>query len=215
MYSNTLTLSTDLRFNLNPSFRMSLKSFRYPSNSTSFRSPQFTKMPGTGGTGAYGDVSDGEFQYYCIQAAANKTTSLQITPDFLQTMKRYNVGKSLYWRAGGVSGDIYFRIDDKRTDIYPYFTSEDREVCGAMNADWLWRLFGNGTKTGYLIHEETDNSTNGQCHIGFVSGKRDLVGAGGVKQMKNFTMQMYKNSYLSKTTSSFTTKYPCDIRFLV
>ena len=48
-----------MKFNLNPSFRMQLKSFRTASNSTSFRSPQFTKMPGTGGTGAYGDVSDG------------------------------------------------------------------------------------------------------------------------------------------------------------
>ena len=64
MYSNTLTLSTDLRFNLNPNFRMSLKSSRYPSNNTSFRSPQFTKMPGTGGTGAYGDVSDGGSPYF-------------------------------------------------------------------------------------------------------------------------------------------------------
>lgn len=58
MYSNTLDYIF-VKFNLNPSFRMQLKGVNTPLYSTSFKSPQFTKMPGTGGTGAYGDVSDG------------------------------------------------------------------------------------------------------------------------------------------------------------
>ena len=183
MYSNTLTLSTDLRFNLNPNFRMSLKSFRYPSNSTSFRSPQFTKMPGTGGTGAYGDVSDGGVQGMWLYMSNGSSYQLTFKRNAKFTVSAHNV-----------DGFLRFQLDLDSQHICNICSNEYPEslMCcpwkdGGYDKRWYTDVIRNyGTwveaKAGqklkvYIIYVQ-QGSRSGRLELAFMGKPSSILTAG-------------------------------------
>ena len=199
MYSNTLRLSTDLRFNLNPNFRMSLKSFRYPSNSTSFRSPQFTKMPGTGGTGAYGDVSDGQM-YLIMKHVGWGNGTLVLEPADLKEIRANNIGRSLHMVYGAACATSYFLIDGVKYNIGR--TGESAYI-GTIDPNWLYSTTKNCTIKMELV-SPWGSCTNPGSGVGFVSARQ----VKGWKRATNkrgaqFSPAFYKISPLSKATNKY------------
>ena len=193
-----------MRFNLNPNFGMSLKSFRYPSNSTSFRSPQFTKMPGTGGTGAYGDVSDGQMIFYMLNKACTGTCRLTVTVEQLQTVRRYNSGNSLYWQLGAGCGRIYAQVGE--TEYLFQSNSHDSSSCGIINPEWLYQVTSNCTKPITFVSVR-GSCTNPWSGFGFASGSRHVKGFNMPKAHYDGHPFNYKTSILTKTTSTYESVY--------
>lgn len=201
-----------MKFTLNPGFEMVPRTVvTSAANNVSFNRPTFSKTSGNGGTGAYGEVSDGQMIFYGLAAEMGRTTVLNISQDFISAAKKYNSAKSLYWMAGGVSGGMVFNIDDKIITLVDYFQGESVLTCGCLNPEWFYDLTKGASKI-QLIHYETGNSTNGSCRIGFATGRqglsKEVQGLIELKQ-KHFDVKKYKQSILVDSVSTFSALTPC------
>ena len=201
-----------MHFNKTSNFAMSSKGvLSSVSNNTTFGRPTFSRTSGNGGTGAYGEVSDGQMIFYGLASEMGRTTVLNISQDFISAAKKYNAAKSLYWMAGGVSGGMVFNIDDKIITLVNYFQGESVLTCGCLNPEWFYDLT-KGAKKIQLIHYETGNTTNGSCRIGFATGTKGLSSeVQGLIELKQtyFNANFYKESILVESVSTFSALTPC------
>ena len=103
-------------------------------------------MPGTGGTGAYGDVSDGEMTMYIRSVGwcdGYECTHLTIQPEILKIVRQYNIGNSIYIAYGGGGCVSYLQVGE---DTWTIGQTGESAWIGSINPSWLYEITANCTK---------------------------------------------------------------------
>lgn len=179
-------------------------------NNTTFNRPIFSKTSGNGGTGAYGEISDGQLNLFGLATGwiPHKAT-LTLTPELLKTIRQYNRGVSIYMRGGAACAMNYFMVNGVRYDIA---RTGDSSFCGSINPEWLWSVTNNCTVPIDLV-SPVGSCTNPGSGILFATSSTSVP---DFKQSGDkFNMTIYKQSILSQKTSTYsvygTSKGACGV----
>ena len=179
---------------------MSLKSSRYPSNNTSFRSPQFTKMPGTGGTGAYGDVSDGEIYVY------GKQTGFVLDTNTLSFIAKHHEGNNIAIAGGGAYAKFNIKVDGTE---YPLQIdnswSHSDSTCVFCSWSWIWNITQQGKLPIQIIQYITggNGDTNNRNFAGYAFKVAPTNTAVQGKKSENKQVMKYFSKSISTWDNSF------------
>lgn len=169
------------------------------SSNTSFNRPTFSKTSGNGGTGAYGEVSDGEMTMYIRSVGwcdGYGCTHLTIQPDILKIVKQYNIGNSIHIVYGAAGCVSYLQVDEETWTIGQ--TGESAWI-GSINPSWMYQITANCTKPLTIV---SPTGCRGCDHpgnsFGFVTSglKQPPTGFHVAKNKSNapFSAKFYKGS---------------------